>query len=282
MSNILRTDLKHLLGAIATSTLRNGTHSLYLGVNGTASWPDELIPPSPNDTAHEQREFWGHLTGFLKIPQSQIWSCIKNNRWLKNKTFEKFDVNYPTRKQYRYYCVNSNYEVYECVSIIMLSAGEFPFAVNEPKGHNNGNVIDTMDGYQWRYRYQVKRQDMEFKVSDDWIPVYNPIHDVLPENQILYGMKDAEHISNMHHLACYYELTENATFKSQSGYIPHYRQFGLFIDIRKKSDLSLVTANVALPSDVLLESGYLIYTENIKKTTFAKNLFDKIQIVVEL
>lgn len=281
MSNILRSDLKHLLGAIATSTLRNGQHSLYLGINGTAPWADELAPPSPSDTAFEQREFWNHLTGFLRIPSTNIWACLRNNRWIKGKTFEMYDVNKPTRKQYRYYCTNSEYEVYECVSII-LNAGEYPFAVNEPKGHNNGNVIDTMDGYQWRYRYQVKREDMEFKVTDDWIPVYNPINDILPQNQILYGMEQSEHLSNIHHMACYYELTENSVFKAQPDYIPHYRQFGLFIDILNSSDMSIATDAVLLPQDVMLESGYIIYTENIKKTMFSATMTDTIQIVVEL
>jgi hypothetical protein len=282
MSNTYRSDFKYLIGAIALTTLRTGGHSLYLGINGTAPWENENVPPAPNDTAEEQHEFWNHITGFVKIPQSKIWSCIKNNPWIQNKTFELFDPAKPTRKQYRYYTVNSNFEVYQCVGIIMNAENEFPLAKTEPKGHNNGNTIDTLDGYQWRYLYKVKREDLEFKTSEYWIPVYNPHNDIIPEDQILYGDSKSEHISNMHHLACRVDLTEQTKFMAQVGYVPFYRQIGLFIDIRNATDIELATGDVLTPDEVLTKSGYLIYTENLKKTRFSDTVTDKINIVVEL
>lgn len=274
MPNITRSDMRQLKSKILIETILSGEHHLYLGVNGAAAWPNEYDPPQPKDTSAELHQFWDHLVGFQKIPQKAAWSAIRHSKWYPGRTFEVRNPNEDMDLQVRHYCVNKNFEVYQCI-VAEVSNLEYPRATTEPIGHNFGKTINTGDGYQWKYLYQLTPYDMEHRVSDDFIPVYIRPSE-FTEDQKRYGVTALDNILNVRHVVCRMHLVKHADWAADA-----YRQIGLFIDIRNSSDLELATADYLLPSEVLSKSGYLVYTENIKKTIFIPSITDVIDIAIE-
>lgn len=276
MHTIIRSDIRQVKSKILIDALSaTSGHTLYMGVNGTAPWADEYNPPTPKDTANEIKKFWDHSIIFHRITQSQTWSAIPRNKWLPNKTFELRNPVVNSDLQNRFYCVNSEFEVYQCVNIVMETEDEFPRTRKEPKGHNNGMNIETGDGYTWKFMYQVKPEEIETKINEKWIPVYID-DDVIPESQTEYGIKHLDHILNARCVACRMNLTNDAKITAAS-----YRQYGLFVDLRNKGDLKVATKETLLPSEVLKYSGYLVYIENVKKTDFESDKTEQIDIVIE-
>lgn len=277
MSVTNRSDFQQVLSESLVATLRDPKHSVYIGINGTAPWTDEDIPPSPLDTPDQHESFWNHLVGFVKVDKSKIWSAIRHVRWIKGRTFEVANPALPSNKQTRFYCVNSIYEVFICTNVIGNTAVDYPTSQHEPRGHHNGKVIDSGDGYQWRYVYTVRPTDIENRVNDKWIPIYDGINDPIPEDQAKYGPANSSTYLNAKDFIVEYDLDKMSEFTADS-----YRQYGVFVDIINESDNKIATADVLTPAQVKSETGYLLFTQNIRKTDFEDNITDRLTIAIEV
>lgn len=277
MSVTHRSEFQQVLSEAIVSSLRDSKHSVYLGINGTTPWTNEDLPPSPFDTPEQHSDFWNSLVGFVKIEPKNIWGVIPHVKWIKGRTFEVAHQSKPTNLQTRYYCVNSVFEVFICVNVVGNIESDYPQSTHEPKGHNHGKTIDGGDGYQWRYVYTIKPNDISKRVNEQWIPIYDGINDPIPEDQAKYGPANSGTYLNAKNFIAEYYLDKKTQFTNKS-----YRQFGLFVDITNVSDSKISTADILLPADVQKESGYILYTENIRKTDFYDNITDRITIVIEV
>ena len=150
---------------------------VYVGLGRTASWADDNVPPLPIDTLDSDEDFWTNLIGVAKVDLTDTTMCIPRVDWTSGFTYQLFDTASETAYEESYYAMNQFGYVYECTGVGGGSVS------SEPTG--TGPVIDTGDGYQWTYLYQLTVNDITDIVTNDWIPCYTGFEDKMGANVVM-------------------------------------------------------------------------------------------------
>ncbi len=201
MTSILLNDFSSNLVRCHKADIDNSSRNYYLFVGRTSPWTDENAPPTPKDTVKEFYETWNRIVAFKKITESNVSHVIRRYKWdttgqtiyfpyddddeLLNEhptstdsanasigTYALPGTKNPSITSYTAgacYCVTSDLNVYKCISN-RNSANLVVKSTVEPTG-NSTSIIQTGDGYRWKYMYTVTASETEKFVVNDWIPV---------------------------------------------------------------------------------------------------------------
>lgn len=243
-------------------------HVVYVGLSKNTEWPNELIPPVPQDTIKAQDDFWDEVIGFQRISPSDVTLVVPRINWENGAKYVQFSETSDQAYGQRFYCVNSLYQVFRVEEVYQSD----PVTVTEPIFSTNP-VIDTNDGYKWRFMYDLSVRDINETVQDTWLPVN--IGDRQTARQITYGDTKAEWTLGARHVLLRTKITDQGIPLNVS-----YRQLAVLLDITDASDTK-ITATNALPADVKAKSGLFLYLENRKQITRETGQSEEPKIVVQ-
>ncbi len=139
----------------------------YVFVGKTTNYTEEPEPDIIEETDYTEKGVWGNIFAAKKITGSDINLVIQKNQWSGGITYNQYDDRVPTYDvSDNFYVVNESDEVYKCLSNNYGSLSSI-----QPFGNysiNNG-IIETADGYVWKYIYKVPTNS-KFE-SLNYIPV---------------------------------------------------------------------------------------------------------------
>ncbi len=164
--------------------------NLYLFVGKSDPWsdPDDVTigdtePPTAIDTVIDEMTRWNTMIAMKKIIESSVSNAIPRHDWddtgeTKYIEYSDNDVelfNHPTTDEVAdagndytagsFYVLTDDYNVYKCIS-----NGGFVKSTVKPTGTST-SIIETADGYKWKYMYTVSTSDALKFATPDVIPV---------------------------------------------------------------------------------------------------------------
>jgi hypothetical protein len=145
---------------------------VYLGKH--LPWDSPSTPDVLTDTVAAEKSIWDNMIAAKKVTGNDVEYVIPKNTWAANNKYIQYDdtltldtllTSNSRQNLYSCYVYNSERNVYKCLSNNLSSNSTV-----EPLGTNLGNrgIIETGDGYLWKYMYNVQAAN-KF-LANVWLP----------------------------------------------------------------------------------------------------------------
>lgn len=186
----------------------NNDPVLYVFIGNHVPYANEASPDSIVDTISDEKTVWDNMYAAKRLTGNDVELVIPRIDWAANTNYRQYDdqVDYSTLLSANnttglepMYIMTSERNVYLCVS-----NNSSANSTVEPSGDyttSNGNIA-TVDGYIWKYMYNVK--PFNRFLTSDWIPAPTST------NQLDYNVSDTGVVDG--------ELTAIVVTTAGSGY----------------------------------------------------------------
>lgn len=157
----------HIAEQIVESVSEIDPTNLYLFIGKSDQWDDENDPPAPTlSVANTHFRYWDDILSSKKITPSDIKHVIPRIEWSYSSNYFAYthDVNELFDKDF--YVVTDDYNVYKCLQNNFSNG----FSTVKPTG-NGLSIIESSDGYKWKFMYSIKPNDILKFSNEDFIPV---------------------------------------------------------------------------------------------------------------
>lgn len=146
----------------------------YVFIGRSNQWSNESFPENLVDSVQDEKKVWDSIFAAKKITGSDVQLVIPRVNWTANTKYREFDdttdlttlLTANTSLNLKpMYVITVDRNVYKC-----LSNNASANSTIEPTGDytTSNGVIQTSDGFLWKYMYNVRRTD-KF-LTTDWIP----------------------------------------------------------------------------------------------------------------
>ncbi len=189
-------------GALKNEFLNSLTdRNYYIFIARVTPWSDETSPPTPLDTVEAENTIWHHMIAMKKIKETSVSHALRRLNWDSSGEtiyfpYDHQDSDYfdhPTASEQTdaaagnynkpgtidsgiasytaggTYVITDEYHVYKCISN-RNSDNEVIKSSTKPTGTSTA-IIETADGYRWKYMFTIQASDVQKFVTNDWIPV---------------------------------------------------------------------------------------------------------------
>lgn len=159
-------------------------NNLYLCIAKTNAWPVENTPNTPIVTASTEREFWEGMLGGKKITGADVRTVVHRNNWVANTVYTQYDQDDPLfvgASNANFYVVTTDWHVFKC-----LFNNNGANSVIEPSTLTTG-IVESEDGYIWKYMLTVSPFERARYSTDDYIPVQTLSYD---NNSLQWDVQD--------------------------------------------------------------------------------------------
>lgn len=147
----------------------NTDSNLYLAMGGTKPWEDEEEPPVVNPNDVTMADIKTDLLTLVRLDSTSVRFGLKNNQWIQNSVYDEYDptadIDDPLSYENGFFVITKDYNIYKCID----NGGGKPSLI-EPTGRDI-NVINTNDGYVWKYMASVERSDISRFITHDYVPI---------------------------------------------------------------------------------------------------------------
>ena len=151
----------------------------YLFIGNHLPYANESVPEQTVDSISYEKSIWDNMIGAKKVTGNDIEHVVPRVNWTGSTKYRQYDdtTDYLTLLSSNtslnlkpMYIMNSDRKVYLCLSN-NTSNGVSSNSTVEPTGDfsSSNGVVDTADGYRWKYLYSVKPGNKFF--TNEWIPV---------------------------------------------------------------------------------------------------------------
>jgi len=157
----------HVAEQIVESISEIDPTNLYLFIGKTDGWSDEDNPPAPTSSiANTSYNYWNDMLSAKKVTPADIKHIIPRISWSFDSNYFAYTHDSNVLFENDFYVVTDDNNVYKCLQN-NLSNGA---STVKPTG-TGVSIIETTDGYKWKFMYTIKPQDV-LKFSDsNFIPV---------------------------------------------------------------------------------------------------------------
>ena len=142
--------------------------NIYLTIGKTTPWANDNAPDAANSSIATIYEVWDNMIGGKRLVGSDISHVVPRFNWQYGQTYPMYDHlnSQLTDGIQNFYVINSNYDVYKCLSNNYSSPSTI-----EPTSVKPGTVTITTDNYHWKYMYSLSDVDLIKFTTDSYIPV---------------------------------------------------------------------------------------------------------------
>lgn len=261
-------DALNFIDRVDLNTGGSTDHNVYIALSKNTDWPDEDNPPTPVDTIAAETAFWAETIGFQRVSPNDVTMVVPRVNWENGKTYVKHDPANADAYASRFYCINSLFQVFKVEDITQTN----PTTITEPIYSAGVKVIDTSDGYKWRFLYELSSSDIANTIQDDWLPVNIGARQTA--SQKADGDIRAEWTLGAKHVLLRTTITDAGVPLNVS-----YRQIGLILDPTDSADVRLDATN---PDNATVKknSGTFLYIEHRKKINREAGQTEEPKIIV--
>lgn len=178
---------------VSDATAGTQRQKLYVFVGRPQNWnserysgvADDQNPVTPEDSFNDMSEIYDDMISLKRISASDLRQVIKRRTWKSGKIYDMYKHNYSSSNPASngatrlydgdFYVMNSQYQVFKCIY-----NGQTPENITGIATSVNGepvasagqtSIITTVDGYKWKFMYQLSIDEVLKFVSSDFIPV---------------------------------------------------------------------------------------------------------------
>lgn len=145
--------------------------NLYLFIGKVQEWSDEDNPPAPNEAlANTTFSYWDQMIAAKKVTATDVKHILAREDWSSNSTYTAYTHKNPDQLANNFYVLTEEMNVYKCLQN-NLSNGT---STIKPTGTGTA-VIETADGYKWKYMYTITAQDTLKFVTSEYFPVQQSV-----------------------------------------------------------------------------------------------------------
>lgn len=142
------------------------SNQYYVFLSGITPWANEASPPTSEDTIqYTDYDIWRGMTGLKKVSNNDVTLAIPRYNWANNNFYAQYDNIDPALYTKRFYVITDDNNIYKC-----LSNSRGANSTVKPTGTST-SVIETADGYQWKFMYNITGADNLKYISLGFIPV---------------------------------------------------------------------------------------------------------------
>ena len=173
MAKLVTTKFKiHNAEQFVESLSETTATNLYLFIGKVQEWSDEDNPPTPNEAvANTSYGYWDQAIAAKKVTSADVKHVITRVNWGSNTAYTAYTHKNADQLANNFYVVTEDLNVYKCLQN-NLSNGT---STINPTGTGTA-VIETADGYKWKYMYTVTSQDTLKFVTSEYIPVEKSVN----------------------------------------------------------------------------------------------------------
>lgn len=153
-------------------------NNLYLGIGKNTAWTDDSNPPTPSDSVKEHYTVKNDLIAMKKVGEDTITLALPRIDWESGNVYTMYDDQDPEEIIPNGYVItegNNQYNVYKCVNNSKWkdsSVGVTPATSTvKPTGTSTSQLIETGDGYVWKYLYSIQLDRALKFLTKDYFPV---------------------------------------------------------------------------------------------------------------
>lgn len=142
---------------------------IYLSFGKCDAWANDSAPPSANCSVATVYDIWSNMIGGKKIYGGDLKHVTKRHNWGTGNTYIAYDHmngDLCVNDNLAFYVVNSEYNVYKCLSNNKSSPSTI-----EPTSTVPNITHQTGDGYIWKYMYTISDAEKLRFTTDTYIPV---------------------------------------------------------------------------------------------------------------
>lgn len=156
--------------AMGPDTVQDGDiiSNLYVSLGKQTEWQNPSSPPTPDVSYKGQKDALNDATVFIRLDASNLRLGIENHPWTSGTVYSQYD---PTSNQFAYstphYCIVNNSSVYKC-----LDNNRGAQSMDPPSGVS-ASLIETADGYIWKYIGEITSSDQFDFATDMYVPAPN-------------------------------------------------------------------------------------------------------------
>ncbi|WEM34258.1 baseplate wedge protein [Xanthomonas phage X1] len=151
--------------------------NLYLGVGKQTEWANPSTPDAPDTSLTGQNEALDDLTALIKIDSSNLRLGLKNNTWTTGTIYSQYDPDVVTYATPNYAIVGGTY-VYKC-----LDNNNGIASTDAPTGTST-SLIETADGYIWKYVGSVSGPEMFTFGTTEFVPAPTEVNVTTVQGEI--------------------------------------------------------------------------------------------------
>ena len=163
----------------------SNSKNMYLFIGRPQPWAVDTAPPAPNDSVDDEVTRRYDLISLKRIVDSTVSNVIPRVNWdtsgnTKYVAYDNQDTalfSHPTNTETEaaeldgtyeagsFYVLTDDNNVYKC----LFNNGNVK-STDKPTGRST-SVIETSDGYKWKYLYTISASETLKFMTDDWMPV---------------------------------------------------------------------------------------------------------------
>lgn len=159
-------------------------------------WPDDGVPPLPTDTRRQDRVFWSMAIGGKHVDPTDISLMVPRKAttdWASGNEYEVYsESNSTLYTANNFYVMNQFFEVF----ILVRKSESATTSLTEPVFFNTydnpvtrpnlkvdgaagtiffndgkQSIIETAEGYTWKYMYTLQSESIVDLLQPEWLPV---------------------------------------------------------------------------------------------------------------
>lgn len=167
---------------------KSAYNNLYLGIGKKDPWGteddvpagsgggSETNPPTPIDTISNSYNILNNLIAIKKIDPANVTLAIPRINWESGQVYTMYSHDSGEEIVPNNYVVtedNNQYNVYKCINNKAFRDNVYQEVVStvKPTGTDPSNIIDTGDGYRWKFMYSILLDEAMKFLTEDYMPV---------------------------------------------------------------------------------------------------------------
>jgi len=147
----------------------------YLFVGRVEPWPDENLPPTPQNNYQTFNTTYDNMFAMKRIATTDVYHMIPKLNWASGSTYDYYRQDYSTFNR----SFSGAASLYECLWIVrnqtnnvyvcLDNNGNTP-STAEPQNTSNEPFVTT-DGYQWQRIYNLSSENYLSYSTDNFMPI---------------------------------------------------------------------------------------------------------------
>lgn len=148
------------------SAIADATSYLYLFIAKIHPYADETSVPAITDhVGLVDYDVWRDMIGLKRILPGAVSHGAARHNWSNNNLYAQYDHTHTALYSNNYFVLSSANNVYKC----LFNNGGANSTV-QPTGTAT-TILNTADGYRWKFMYNISSTDVNAFVSTNYIPV---------------------------------------------------------------------------------------------------------------
>ena len=153
------------------------TNNIYLAIGKNDPWagasageyiettPSDTSIPVPIDTTVSSFLHYDDMIAMKKIASSNTSHVLKRVDWTSGTVYVEYNHLQDDIIDQDFFVFTEDFNIYKCIS----NNGGATSTVKPTS--DSVDIIETADGYRWKFMYEVQQADVLKYVTTDWIPV---------------------------------------------------------------------------------------------------------------